>query len=350
MAELSEQGIKEIDREGMWGFTSAFPDQWDQATELSRDLNITTDAARIKNVVITGMGGVAMGGDLVRAYAENQNKIPVVVFRHYELPAWVGEETLVIACSYSGDTEETIIALEEAQARGAQLICITSGGKLLELARKYDIDHIQIPSGLPSRSALAYSFIPQFRIFKELGFITAEENTLEISSRFLHAQEEKLSNFNENEALSLAREIQDTLPVIYSDSRLMAPVNIRWISQFEENAKTLSYGNYFPEMTHNEIVGWEQIAHLTGRLSVIFLSDKEDNDRVKKRMEITKELISEQVAGLYVLKTQGHDRLTRLLSLVQFADWTSLYLAILNKTDPTPVAKIDLLKMKLADV
>jgi len=131
---------------------------------------------------------------------------------------------------------------------------------------------------------------------------------------------------------------------------LMEPVNLRWRGQFQENAKTLAFGNLLPEMNHNEIVGWDQIAHLTGRLSVIMLSDKEDNPRVTQRMSITKDLISEQANGCYVLKTQGDNKLSRLFSLIQFADWTSIYLALINRIDPTPTPKIDLLKRKLAEV
>ncbi len=208
---------------------------------------------------------------------------------------------------------------------------------------------IKIPEGISARAALPFSFIPHYRIFQEMGLLEEDEKSLKETSDFLHQQIEKFANYEENEALNLAREIQDTLPVIYSDSSMMEAVNLRWCGQFEENAKTLAYGNLFPEMNHNEIVGWEQIAHLTGRLSVIMLYDEDDNARVRTRMEITRDLISEHAAGLHILVTQGESRMTRLFSLVQFADWTSIYLAYLNNVDPTPVAKIDLLKSKLAD-
>jgi glucose/mannose-6-phosphate isomerase len=129
----------------------------------------------------------------------------------------------------------------------------------------------------------------------------------------------------------------------------MAPVHTRWRTQMEENAQTLAYGNIFPEMNHNEIVGWDQIAHLTGRLSVVMLRDRDDHPKVQKRMEIVEDLIADQVSSLNVLETRGESRLTRMFSLIQLGDWVSFYLTMMNGVDPSPVAKIDLLKRRLAD-
>ncbi len=349
MIELSESAIRNIDSENMWDLLVAFPDYWDKAILFTADLDLNINKPGVKNVIISGMGSSSIAGDLIKAYAAPFCPVPVEVRRHYELPGWVDEHTLFLACSYSGDTEETLFSIEEAQKRGAQIICITSGGRIWEKVKADELNCIKIPGGISARAALAYSFIPYYRIFQEMGFLEEEENSLKETSDFLHQQIGKFSNYEENEALNLAREIQDTLPIIYSDTSMMEAVNLRWCGQLEENAKTLTYSNLFPEMNHNEIVGWEQIAHLTGRMSVIMLYDEDDNARVRTRMEITRELISEHVAGFHILVTQGESRLTRLFSLVQFADWTSIYLAFLNDVDPTPVAKIDLLKKKLAE-
>lgn len=349
MIELSKSAIRDIDSGNMWDYLVTFPDYWDDAIKLSKDLSLGFDKSTIENVLIAGMGSSSIAGDLMKAYIFPFCPVPVEISRQYMLPAWVDNHTLFIACSYSGETEETLYAIDEAAKKGAQIICISSGGRILEKAKNKRLNYIKIPSGISARAALPYSFIPQYRIFQEMGYIQKDEDALIETSEFLHLQIEKFSNYNENEALNLAREIQDTLPIIYSDTSMMEAVNLRWRGQLEENAKTLAYGNLFPEMNHNEIVGWEQIAHLTGRLSVIMLHDKDDNVRVSTRMEITRELISEHVAGFHVLVTQGESRLTRLFSLIQFADWTSIYLAYLNDVDPTPVAKIDLLKKKLAE-
>lgn len=202
---------------------------------------------------------------------------------------------------------------------------------------------------MPPRAALGYSFVPLYRIFQHFGFGDDRDGALKETATFLSEQNDLLSNPEDNEALNLAEELNDTLPIFYSDATMMEPVNLRWRGQFAENAKTLAYGNTLPEMNHNEIVGWERIVHLTGRLSVVLLIDREDNPRVQRRMEIIEELVKDQTSSIHVLKTRGQTRLTRMFSLIQLADWTSFYLAVLNNIDPTPIAKIDLLKSKLAE-
>lgn len=347
--QLTRDQIKSVDGQNMWELVAGFPNQWDEAMKITEGLSLSVDTAKINKICCAGMGGSAMGADLIKSYSYNCCPHPVEVIRHYNIPRWVDENTLFIACSFSGNTEETLSALEQARQQKAQAIAITSGGELLLKATKEEFDYIKIPGGIPPRAALGYSFVPLFRIFNYLGLLDEGENALSETELFLSQQGELLADISDNEALSLARELQDTLPIIYSDSTVMKPVNQRWRNQFEENAKTLSYGNVLPEMSHNEIVGWEQIVHLTGRLSVIMLFDKEDNKRVRKRMRIVKDLIEDQVASIHVLSTRGESRLARMFSLIQMADWTSFYLAIINRVDPTPIAKIDLLKSRLAE-
>lgn len=347
--QLTKDHIKAVDRENMWELIAGFPNQWSEAMKLTEGLSLSVDKDRIKKICFAGMGGSAIGADLIRAYSYGSCPHPVQVVRHYNIPNWVDEETLFITCSFSGNTEETLSALSQAREKGAQTIAVTSGGELLVKATKENFDYIKIPGGLPPRAALGYSFVPLFRIFQYLGYLDEGEEALSETDLFLSEQGELLTDLSDNEAISLAEELQETLPVVYSDSTVMEPVNLRWRGQFSENAKTLAYGNLLPEMNHNEIVGWEQIVHLTGRLSVIMLFDKDDNARVRKRMRIVQDLIEDQVASMHVLSTRGESRLTRLFSLIQMADWTSFYLAILNEVDPTPIAKIDLLKSRLAE-
>lgn len=347
--QLTKEHIQAIDTQNMWELITAFPNQWEEAVQLTEDVTLSVEEGRINKICCAGMGGSAIGADLIRAYSYYSCPHPVQVVRHYNIPDWVDENTLFIACSFSGNTEETLSALHQAREKGAQAVAITSGGELLLKAAKEDFDYIKIPGGMPPRAALGYSFVPLFRIFQHLGYLDEGEEALSETALFLSEQAELLSDISDNEALSLAEELQDTLPVVYSDSTTLEPVNLRWRGQFEENAKTLAYGNLLPEMNHNEIVGWEQIVHLTGRLSVIMLYDKDDNKRVRKRMRIVKDLIEDQVASIHVLSTHGESRLTRLFSLIQMADWTSFYLAVINEVDPTPIAKIDLLKSRLAE-
>jgi len=341
--------IQSIDTQDMWDLLKGFPEQWKHAVELTDDLQISINEEKINNICFAGMGGSAIGADILRAYCYHTCPYPVQVIRHYEIPQWINEHTLFIACSYSGNTEETLTALEAAREKGAQAIAVTSGGEMMVKAAKEEFDYVKYPAGMPSRAALAYSFVPLYRIFQILGFLDEGDTALLETHEFLSEQVALLSDPDDNEALNLAEEVNDTLPIFYSDSTFMEPVNLRWRSQFEENAKTLAYGNTLPEMNHNEIVGWERTVHLTGRLSLVMLVDKEDNMRVQRRMEIVEELVEDQTASLHVLKTRGSSRLTRMFSLIQLADWTSFYLAVLNNIDPTPVAKIDLLKSKLAE-
>lgn len=341
--------IQSIDSKNMWELLTEFPKQWQEAIELTEELDLTIDQDRINKVCFAGMGGSAIGADLIRAYSYRTCPYPVQVVRHYETPHWIDEQTLFVACSFSGNTEETLTALTAARNSGAQAIGVTSGGELMLKAAKEGFDYIKIPSGMPPRAALGYSFVPLYRIFQHLGFVEEGTAALEETATYLSEKNELLSDPEDNEALNLAEELNDTLPIFYSDATMMEPVNLRWRGQFAENAKTLAYGNTLPEMNHNEIVGWERIVHLTGRLSVVMLEDEEDNPRVKRRMEIVEELVEDQTASLHVLKTRGETRLTRMFSLIQLADWTSFYLAIINNVDPTPIAKIDLLKSKLAE-
>lgn len=346
---MNPEHISTVDTQNMWELLSTFPEQWKEAMEITEDLNLTLDQSQITKICFAGMGGSAIGPDLLRGFCYHESPYPIVVVRHYEIPKWVDENTLFIACSFSGTTEETLTALTTARKRGAQTVAVTAGGELMVKAAKEEFDYIKIPGGMPPRAALGFSFVPLYRIFQHLGIVDDRDGALKETARFLEEQNELFSDPNDNEALNLAEEINDTLPIIYSDATMMESVNLRWQNQFAENAKTLAYGNTLPEMTHNEIVGWERVVHLTGRLSVILLIDKEDNPRVQRRMEIVEELVEDQTASLHVLKTRGQTRLTRMFSLIQLADWVSFYLAMLSQVDPTPIAKIDLLKSKLAE-
>lgn len=348
--KISKELIHRVDSEDMWGLISGFPDHWMEVMKLTEEVKLNIDKSRVRNICFAGMGGSAIGADIMRAYSIQSCPYPVQVSRHYQIPNYVDENTLFIACSFSGNTEETLTALSSALERGAQIIAVTSGGSLKKSAVENEFDYIQIPGGIPPRAALAYSFVPLFRIFQALGFLDEPDTVLVETYNLLKDGASKFSDLDDNDALALARELNESLPIIYSDAFLMEPVNLRWRGQIEENSKMLVYGNLIPEMNHNEIVGWEHIAHLAGRLTVVILKDREDNPRVTKRMEIVKDLVMDQALSVIEISTIGNTRLERVFSLVQLADWVSLYLALLNEIDPTPIAKIDILKSKLAEI
>jgi len=348
--EITPEFLKDIDTDDMLGKLEGFPSQWREAVDLTRDVSWPIDSSRIRNVCISGMGGSAIGADIIRTHSLDQCPVPVFVNRRYDLPQWVGAHTLFVACSFSGNTEETLHALQQAKSKNAQIVAVTSGGKLLLEASREDYGYVKIPGGMPPRAALAYSFVPLFQLFNYLGFTDEGADALEETAKMLEEQAIILSETLNNPALMIAREIQDTLPIIYTGSGLLESVGLRWRGQFEENSKVLSYGNSIPEMNHNEIVGWEQVAHLTGRLSVIMLEDEDDHPKEKQRMQIVKELVEELTVYSTQLKSFGNSRLARQFSLIQIGDWVSFYLALINEVDPTPIAKIDLLKSRLAEL
>ncbi|MEX0719732.1 MAG: bifunctional phosphoglucose/phosphomannose isomerase [Balneolaceae bacterium] len=348
--EITKENIERVDSQNMWQLVEDFPAHWEKITGMTNNLELSIDKSKITKICFAGMGGSAIGADLIRAYSLKTCPHPVQVNRHYDIPNWVDKNTLFVACSFSGNTEETLSALYQAMEKGAQCIGVTSGGKLLVTAQKEEFNYIKIPGGMPPRAALAYSFVPLFRIFQYLDYLDEGEEALSETLKLLQDGVREYSDFSSNEALTIAEELSESLPIIYSDALMMEPVNLRWRGQIEENAKMLAYGNLLPEMNHNEIVGWEHINHLTGRLTVVMLKDKEDNPRVTRRMEIVKELVIDQALAIIEIDAHGKSRLARLFSLIQLGDWVSIYLAMLNEVDPTPISKIDLLKSKLSEV
>ena len=346
---ISKEQLDRLDEQKMMDLMKGFPSHWKGISETTSDVSLNIDQSKIQNICFAGMGGSAIGADLARAYAATTSRVPIQVIRHYDIPAYIDENTLFIACSYSGNTEETMSALNQAINTGAQIIGVTSGGTLETLAHKHGFDYISIPGGMPPRAALAYSFVPVFRILQYLDLIDEGEDARLETEKLLFANVDAWSNLSGNYALEIARKLEGSLPIIYSDGLLLDPVNMRWRGQLEENSKALTYGSFFPEMNHNEIIGWEKIDHLEDLLAVIFLVDKEDNKRVRFREEVFQEIIKDDAKSITVIESQGSSKLARMFSLIQLADWVSLYLAILNGVNPTTIKNIDFMKGRLAE-
>ncbi len=312
------------------------------------------DPSEVKNVVVAGMGGSAIGADLLRCYSLYEMKIPFFVNRDYLLPGFVNKDTLVILSSYSGNTEETLSSLEAAKYLGAKLFAITSDGQLSELAQDLRFGLIQIPGGLPPRAALGYSFAPLATLMGLWGFIPEQADAIEETSYALHKGAEKLSREipeSENPAKQLAKKIHGKLPLIYSSPRLEA-VATRFRGQIEENGKALAYSAVVPEMNHNELVGWKHLYEFGQYLQPIFLVDPEDHPRNKFRMEFVAGVMRELGIEPISLEPPVSDApfMTRMFLLIQLGDFTSYYLAILNQEDPKPVKIIDRLKSELANL
>ncbi len=305
----------------------------------------------IANIVFTGLGGSAIGADIIRSYTAGEIRIPVFVNRNYTLPNFVDRDTLLFASSYSGNTEETLSAYEKAKEKKARIIAISSGGMLEERAAKDGTPFVKIPSGLPPRCALAYSFIPPLMILAKLAFIEDKDEDIDEMIETLRRQKVILGPElppDENIAKRLALELHGRYPIIYGAHEHIDAVVTRWRGQLAENSKQLASSHVFPEMNHNEIVGWDFPQSLLGDFVVIFLRDREDHRRVIRRMDITKDILSKKGIKIFEVVSEGKGLLSRMMSLVFTGDMVSFYLAILNGIDPTPVDRVTYLKKELA--
>ena len=344
--------VKHIDPKGMYHWIADFPKQIEEAVRIGKEAKIKLNVKGIQNIVLTGLGGSAIGGDLLRSYLAAELKVPFSVNRYYTLPEFVGKNTLVIVSSYSGNTEETISSHKDAVKRKARVLCISTGGEIARAAKRFNQPWIQIPPGLSPRAALGYSFFPLLIVLGKLGFIKPKDKDIKETIQLLKNKSVLFSNpeLPENAPLKLAERMKGKLPVIYSPVEHLDTVNIRWRGQIAENAKQLSSGHVLPEMNHNELVGWKALTEMMKQMHVIFLKDIGTHKRVAIRENITKQIVSQYAGEVTEITSDGKGLLARLFSLIYFGDWVTLYLAILNKENPEPVAIIDYLKNELSKV
>lgn len=349
---MTQEEILSVDIAGMAGLIRSFPAQARHALAIGNDAALRRAPKDIRAVVICGLGGSAIGGDLLRSYLAGDLAVPMVVNRTYTLPAFVGPRTLVIVSSYSGNTEETLAAHREALRRKAPTLCITSGGATARLAARSKATLVTVPGGLPPRAALGYSFFPLLVIFSRLGLIRRRERDI---SETLALLEEKSAEYGDagtsaNRALQIADLLRGRVGVVYASTERFDAVATRWRGQIAENAKSLMFGHVLPEMNHNELVGWKSLTGPMGHMQALFLRDRGDHKRIQLRMEITKQIVARYAGGVAEVWSEGKSLLARTFSLVHLGDWVSLYLAVLHREDPTPVEVIDHLKRELAKV
>lgn len=349
---MKERSIQLYDKSNMRQLLIDFHKQVTEAVSRGAKAKINLKKSIIKNVVVTGLGGSAIGSDILRSYLASDFNLSFVVNRHYFLPNFVDKNSLVVVSSYSGNTEETIAAHQDAHKRGAQVLCITSGGETEKIAKKYKHPIIKIPKGYPPRAALGFSFFPLLMAFVKIGLIKNREKEINETIKFLKNKSLQYQNLDaeKNPTLLLASELFKKIPIIYSSADRFDSVNIRWRGQLCENSKVLAFGNTLPEMNHNELVGWKVLKRQMSDMAVIFLRDKADHKRVQIRMNIMQDIMNEYAGNVINISSAGNSPLTRIFSLIYFGDWVSYYLAIINGIDPTPVTIIDYLKNELAKV
>ncbi len=320
---------------------SNFSEQIAEALDTIDGLNLNAPKTEIHNVVITGLGGSGIGGTLVADLVAATATVPVVVNKDYMLPGFVGKNTLVIACSYSGNTEETLSATKHALKSGAEVACITSGGELYQIAKGGGLNVITMRGGNPPRSMFAYSFafLCYYMEFYGIAKLTVQKD-LEAAVRLINAEEADTLV----EAERMSSHLKGHIPVVYAVNGNLG-IAARWRQQFNENAKMLSWEAAVPEMNHNELVGWEGGSN---KYAAIFLRNETDFNRNQKRIEINKSIIGQKTNQVLELWSKGNSPIERALYLVHFGDWVSYYLSEINQVDIMDIKSIDLLKSELS--
>jgi glucose/mannose-6-phosphate isomerase len=348
-AVLDDQGRRsEIDKSDMLGLVADFPEQCERALEIAASSRIPDDIEPA-NVVIAGMGGSGIGGDIVARAFEDLLKTPVRTCRSYSVPAYVSTDSLVICTSYSGNTEETLSAFADADSKGARIVCISSGGKLSELARSKSHTLITVPGGQPPRSATGYLLIPQIVVFDRLGLIPGQKDHLQATIDLLKKQRSGLTpdlSIESNRAKQIAVDLFGRVPVIYGSSGWGGVAAYRWKTQINENAKVHAFANRQSELSHNEILGWEGCGGQGLLAAVVNIRDRDESAKLTKRTEVANRLVGSGATIVDVWAEAGTP-LQKTLTSAYLGDFASVYLGLLYGTDLTPIAGIDILKAEL---
>ena len=297
---------------------------------------------QILQVLICGMGGSGIGGALVKEITQADIKVPVLLNRDYDLPAFANENTLVICSSYSGNTEETIANLQQAIERKCMVICITTGGEMERIATSHGIQTVMIPGGMPPRSCLGYSLVVQLYILYKTG-CTTDQYIIQLPGaiKLLESSKDKIKS----DAAEFGKTLQNTLPLIYTGAE-HASIGVRWKQQINENSKMHCFAHEIPEMNHNELVSFHQP---NDQLSVVLLRDHHDHQRIHKRFELVKELIAGKAGSVIEIYSEGDSQLERLFYFIHLGDWLSVYLAHANGVDPMKIEILDELKRRLGN-
>ncbi|MEW6033738.1 MAG: bifunctional phosphoglucose/phosphomannose isomerase [Chloroflexota bacterium] len=326
------------------------PQQCRQAWEQVMSFPLPRDYSEVDKVVILGMGGSAIGGDLLRSLVSGRTRLLVWSHRDYGLPAFVDERTLVVASSYSGMTEETLDGLSKALATRCKKVVITTGSKLEAMAERHGLPVFRLSYRSPPRAALGYSLIPLVGVLQKLGLIPDLSGEFNEAVRVLEGMCSRLAEdvpLATNNAKGLARRLYRRLPVVYG-AGITAPVAYRWKTQLNENAKYWSFSEVLPELDHNSVAGYSLPAELKDVAFVVILEAPALHQRHLDRYVVTRELLDRAGISHTTVNSEGNGVLGQMLSLVFLGDWTSYYLAMLHGNDPNAIPAIDYLKERLS--
>ncbi|MBK8079497.1 MAG: bifunctional phosphoglucose/phosphomannose isomerase [Saprospiraceae bacterium] len=317
-----------------------FPKQLKEAIEISNNLKPIPDTKDVREVLIVGMGGSGIGGDFVQSIVFEDCSVPVLVIKGYELPAFINENSLVIVSSYSGNTEETIHAFQTALQKKCRIVCLSSGGTIEKEALKNNIPFVAVPAGYPSpRACLGFSVVLQLAILLKYNLIKSSLfEHIQIATDLIKFEQDEI----QNKAKTIAQQLSGKFVAIYSTDRF-EPVALRFRQQLNENAKVLCWHNVFPEMNHNELVGWAD----KSPVPVVFLRNKDDLKKNIQRMDICKNIISAKTNTFIEIYSKGQHKIEKLIYMIHLVDWISFYLAKIRNVDVSEVKVIDFLKTEL---
>jgi len=340
---------RQYDPEGMLTHIHNLPDMCRRAWQMAAAFELPQDYASINKVVVLGMGGSAIGGDLVASLITGEAKIPVFIHRDYGLPAFVDENSLVIASSYSGMTEETLSAFKQALVTDAKKLVVTTGGSLKALAEKQNIPVFSFDYKAQPRTTLPFSFLSILNFMQRLGIIEAKDSDVAeagVIFEQLASEIKETVSVDSNKAKQLAHTLHGKMAIIYG-AGITAGVARRWKTQLNENSKVWAFYETFPELNHNAVVGYQFPKGLASGTAIVMLKSNHLPPQIIRRYNITAQLLNKAGIGYQMVEGLGKGALAQILSLVLFGDYVSYYLAILNCINPTPVESIDFLKGEL---
>lgn len=334
-----------LDTLGMFDAAASLPEQVFDAAERARGLSGLPHRERIENVVVLGMGGSGVAGDVLVAAAGPFLPVPVVVSKGYELPNFVGESSLVFAISFSGNTEETIEAASAAAVEGAHLVVVTQGGELGRLAASWGVPVVSVPTDIPvPRAGIAAVAIPPMVVLEEIGLFPGAQQWIDFAVEQLRERRDELTT-DGSFAHELARRIGRTMPLVHGGGPLGATAAARWKTQVNENANAPAFWNTHPELCHNEMQGWGQHGDVTRQVfTLVNLRHEFEHPQVVRRFDVVRPMLDEVVAAVVEVQAEGEGELAQLLDLVMIGDFVSLHLAAQEGIDPGPMDTLDKIK------
>ena len=320
-----------------------FSKQLSESILIGKNAKLTESNNPISNILICGLGGSGIGGSILNELVIKNANTPITISKGYFIPAYVNDQSLVIISSYSGNTEETLNCLELAIAKNAKIVCVTSGGKVLEISKSKKLDHIIVPGGMPPRSCLGYSLTQLFFILAFFKIIDSYFiNDLEAAIKLIEKEEKNIIS----DANIIAKKLVDKTPVIYATTYYEG-IAIRFRQQLNENAKVLCWHHIIPEMNHNELVGWTK---KDDNLAVIIFIDKDEYFRNVARVDINKEVIKKYTSHITEIYSKGNSEIEKAIYFIHLGDWISVILGELRGVDLMEVNVINFLKSALSKI